>query len=113
MSQFDDDIDTMLADFGEQVLVLGAASGNAIRDAWDEDVQRGVDGRGVTVGLVAMLVRTSAFPGLANGVTVVVQDKDATGAPIAPGAQYKVVDRQRPIESADGRLTRLLLQALP
>lgn len=110
MSAFDDDIDTMLEDFDPVWLIDGSSSGNAISDAWDEEVLRGTE-KGVTSGALALLIKTSAFPSLRIGSTVVIQQKDANDNPV-PGtdASYKVLDRQRPIEYADGRVTQILLQ---
>lgn len=108
MTQFDDDIDTMLADFDPKTLVFGSYAGNAIRDEWDADVLPGTE-KGVVVELIALLVKTSAFPGLKIGSSVTLYDQDANGQRIEPGASYRVRDRARPIESADGALTHLLL----
>lgn len=100
----------MLADFEPKWLVAGAASGHATADQWDEDVQPGLDRKGVMVGLLALLTKTSTCATAKIGTTVTVQDTDDSGAPILPGTVYRVADRQRPLECADGRLTRLLLQ---
>jgi len=110
VSAFDDDIDTMLADFDPVWLIAGENAGNAIGDTWDEEVLRGAE-HGVKSGVLALLVRTSAFPDLRIGGDVLVQQKDAAGQPVASSTvMYRVLDRQRPIQYADGRLTAVLLQ---
>jgi hypothetical protein len=111
VSVFDDDIDTMLEDFDPVWLVFGSSTGNAISDAWDEEsLASRVTGKGVALDSLALLIKTSAFPGLKIGSVVVVQQKDGAGQPVTPGVSYNVLDRQRPIEYADGRITHILLQ---
>jgi len=110
VSAFDDDIDTMLEDFDPVWLVDGVSSGNATSEVWDEDVLHGAN-KGVMSGSLALLIKTSQFPNLKIGAYVLVQQKDSTGAPVLPGTSYQVMDRQRPIQYADGGLTHVLLQA--
>jgi hypothetical protein len=98
LSQSDADIDAMIAAFDPVTIVWGAFSAQGIRDAWDTEVLQS-EGKGVVVGLLALQVRTSAIDGLQIGAEVIVD-----------GATYTVRDRQRPIESADGALTHLLLK---
>jgi hypothetical protein len=97
VSQFDDDIDTMLSDFDPVTLVFGPYSGTALRDVWDQEILPGPE-KGVVVEFLALMIRTSAFPGLKVGSEVVVD-----------GVPYIIRDRTRPIQDADGALTHLLL----
>lgn len=109
MSRFDDDIDTMLADFDPVTLVFGSLSANAITESWDEDVLPSIE-KGVMAAQLALLVKTSAFPGLKIGSSVVVCQQDASRNPILPGVAYTVRDRQRPLLYADGAITHILLE---
>lgn len=112
MNQFDDDLDTMFTDFDPVTVVFGSDSTQAIRDAWDQEVLPGSGDKGMVVALLALLIKTSALPGLKIGHEVLVYDTQdpVTGQPIGDGIRYIVRDRNRPIESADGALTHLLLK---
>ncbi len=91
----DGDIDLMLTDFGEPV-VFGAHQGLGLVDAIDQAVlARG--GQHQIGRMKTVVVRTSAFPGLAVGATLTIS-----------GVSHKVRDR---MAEGDGRLTRLAVES--
>jgi hypothetical protein len=98
VSQFDDDLDTMLADFDPVSVVFGTYSGQGLRDLWDEEVSHGTEA-GVVYERQALILKTSAFPGLLTGSLL-----------LCDGEPYVVTGRGRPADSADGRLTLVYLK---
>lgn len=93
MATLDDDIDTMLTGLDSVGVVFGAYTGRGLRDEWDEEVLRATE-NGVIAERMALLLKTSAFPGLLTGSVLIVD-----------GVAYAVLNRGRPADSADGRLT--------
>jgi len=91
----DDDIDMMLADFGDPV-VFGAFTGKGLVDAVDQAVlARG--GQHQIGRMKSLVVRTSAFPGLVVGSVITIS-----------GVSHKVRDR---MAEGDGRITRLFVES--
>ena len=88
----DSDIDVMLRDFGLPI-VHGTESGNGLEDEFSEDLLRGAD-TALRGKVIAVLVKSSAFPTLAEGSPITIN-----------GAAHTV----RHLEAIDdGALTRLL-----
>ena len=86
------DVQALIDGAGGVSVTVGSTTAKGLRDVQDEELLRG-DGAVLVGRVVAVIVKTGTFSGLAEGVAITVE-----------GTAYRVIDQHR-IE--DGALTRV------